>query len=1203
MPEPIVISFPQTQSAFVNKYRSLAPALPLLPEHIRNSLIQFDLTRVQRGQPPLGARQTALAIQAALSGGQPTPQPKKSIWKRVIDDAQNVVSSVPRIPGALLEEVRDLPKLPAAIQEATAQGSLADQITALSQAPGIRFLPGAYSIGQLADKGPAGLLEHPLYTVLDVLPFAKNPAKKALAPVAKRIAASDAAAVIRSTRPAQLIAETFGRESRDLAQMEAAAKHKVSQQGTPEGPAKYLDTEVAIAGRSAAEYAAKYDELIPESRRIELTKAMQVGRIPEGVSDVELGFIEGARLHADELARVGPEGAGKDWLARIDGETFIAEQAKRIRDSRRNTQSYRALVDAKQVVLDATPGKLPEYRTGLVLDENLSRNQALDVAEAYVHALDRAGYDGTIPLRTIRDARHNRAIPIRPIAEQVEYAYRNLVESPLLGTEDIISRLTPYLRHGNEHVQKAVARVLDHVRRGDFRTATKTFRTTSIAKIPDADIIQASLNRYRDHSKFLSSKRIGPATAKTADKLARRTEQLEAITPPARWIPLIEERTKNKLLEKYHSDPEATRLIEEGFFNQVKGLDPAELNRMYGEVVETWKHMRDVEGLDPVFIHRVSPSAVRHINNPTVDFVLRTPSQVKDRTWDWTPYVQDATVAVSHMGMEYLERMGSQAYVTDVIERWGITEAAATERYIAAARRGTKRDPTLDAPSRATELMRGEWEQYNPKTIFGTSQARLHMMPNDDVWIPKTIARNMERMFKAKDYKIAALTDPVLKVFRTSILPLAPRWHINNIMGGAIMTLAQTGPDVFRFIGEARRMAKSGELHHIEGMPPAGMGSMPAELIEWNKKATFSDRVAAAHAFKGGSTMRRMWDGIKPAREGFNWLIERSYKANQTWDDFYRSLAYLHGKDKALLKGMTKEQAEQTGIGLVRKTMQQWDRMTPLERTIMRSVFPFYGWANHILRFAYRYPIDHPYRVAITASIARAELEDLGSGLPQYFLDSFFLGHPDKNGNVTALNLGGINPFRDVANYFTIAGFTGNVNPLIGTVLQSLGINPGKGSQDLFPDLQYDSTTGRLVAKNPGLLQTFVGSVMPQSRVLMGLVQSNSEFKEILRSNPEAAASMLRSNLGLPVLFRNVNPPQEQFKTELARQELENRVRNEALRTGNWGPADQFPGLQPLFEQLGKLQSTGALSAYAPGVELPTTLDAAQRALITMNAP
>lgn len=1202
MAEPIVISYPQTQSAFINKYRNLAPALPSIPPHIRNALIDFDLTRAQRGQPPLGMKQTALAIQAALTGGQPTPQPKKSLWRRSIEDLQSIASSVPRIPGALIEEVRDLPKLPAAIQEATASGSLADQITALSQAPGIRFLPGAYTVGQLADKGPAGLFEHPVYTVLDVLPFAKNPAKKALTPIAKRIGASDAAAVVRSTRPAQLISETFGKDARELAQMEAAAKYKVGQQSTPEGPTKYLDTEVARAGRAAAEYTARYQELIPEPRRIELTKAMELDRLPDGLSDIELGFVEGARLHADELARVGPEGAGKQWLDQIDGETYIADQAKRIRDSRRNTQSYRALVDAKQVVLDATPGNLPEYRTGLVLDENLSRNQALDVAEAYVHALDRAGYDASIPLRTVRDARHNRAIPLRPIAEQVEYAYRNPVESPLLGVEDIVSRLAPFARR-----DPAVARVLDHVRRGDFKAASKTFRTTIAQRVkgqlPESEAIQASLTRYREHGKFLSSKRIGPASLKTAEKLARKTERLESTLPPARFIPLIEERVTNKLLEKYHSDPEATRLIEEGFFNQVKGLDGDELNRMYGEVVETWKHMRDVEGLDPVFIHRVSPSAVRHINNPTVDFVLRTPSQVKDRTWDWTPYVHDATVAVSHMGMEYLERMGSQAYVTDVIERWGSTEAAATERYVAAARRGAERDPTGSAATRATELMRGEWEKYDPETIFGTSQARLHTMPNDDIWIPKTIARNMERMFKAKDYKVAALTDPVLKVFRTSILPLAPRWHINNIGGGAIMTAAQTGPGVLKFIGEAWRMAKTGELHHIDGMPPAGMGSMSMELIEWNKKATFSDRVAAAHAFKGGQTMRRLSESTKPAREGFNNLIEKSYRFNQFFDDFYRSLAYLYGNDKAITKGLSKEAAQQSGIALVRKTMQQWDRMTPLERTIMRSVFPFYGWANHILRFAYRYPIDHPYRVAITASIARAELEDLGSGLPQYFLDSFFLGHPDKNGNVTALNLGGINPFRDVANYFTIAGFTGNVNPLIGTVLQSLGINPGKGSQDLFPDLQYDSTTGRLVAKNPGLLQTFVGSVMPQSRVLMGLVQSNSEFKEILRTNPEAAASMLRSNLGLPVMFRTVNPPQEQFKTELARQELENRVRNEALRTGNWGPAEQFPGLKPLFDQLGQLQQTGALSAYAPGVELPTTLDAAQRALITMNAP
>src|SRR5207253_7769971 len=108
---------------------------------------------------------------------------------------------------------------------------------------------------------------------------------------------------------------------------------------------------------------------------------------------------------------------------------------------------------------------------------------------------------------------------------------------------------------------------------------------------------------------------------------------------------------------------------------------------------------------------------------------------------------------------------------------------------------------------------------------------------------------------------------------------------------------------------------------------------------------------------------------------------------------------------------------------LSRRVLIQWDNLTPIERSVIRPVLPFYGWISHILRYAYHYPIDHPFRAAVTASFARNELADLGTGMPQTLLNSLFLGNPDSNGKVTGINVGGLNPFRDVANYMTLGGF------------------------------------------------------------------------------------------------------------------------------------------------------------------------------------
>jgi hypothetical protein len=95
---------------------------------------------------------------------------------------------------------------------------------------------------------------------------------------------------------------------------------------------------------------------------------------------------------------------------------------------------------------------------------------------------------------------------------------------------------------------------------------------------------------------------------------------------------------------------------------------------------------------------------------------------------------------------------------------------------------------------------------------------------------------------------------------------------------------------------------------------------------------------------------------------------------------------------------------------------------------------------------------------------------------------------------------------------------------------------------------------------------------------------------------------MLRSQAGLPILWKTVNIPQEEIKAELRRQETEDRVKSEALQSGNYAEARQYPGLRPLISQIEKLSARGKLTPFQVPANTPTAFALAQQ-LATSNVP
>lgn len=850
-----------------------------------------------------------------------------------------------------------------------------------------------------------------------------------------------------------------------------------------------------------------------------------------------------------------------------------------------------------------TPENLINKMEDTTYNVNIKAKDKVKIIEGYAHALDAAGYDASPILKYIKQIRNTKS----PLKYDDELFREHLARvsgdiTPRSITVDMPSFMENLSKIAKTDPQSRL--LLDQISKSRWSEAKVTagrLARRKVYAIPDLENVVDEIARQRDRNRYMNQ--TANYSEKAVAKAQKVAENQVRTNPPARFQPYIDKQVQSSLMEKYSDSPDFDQILpllkERNYsFLDKEGLIPeAEVKQLGIDMRKTWQDMKR-DGIDPVFVHRVSEGQIGSIKYPKVLERIPRPSQTVKRSWNLTPTIDDVTVAVTHQGLEWLARRGSEEFIDEMLTRWGRSQQDLMEQYLPAARKSANTPDDVIAVT--NRLMRKEWTKYNPDGIITWPSPRIKRWSSQEVWVPKTIAENIQRMHTPPGGRLTSVIDPIMHVFRTSLLPLAPRWHFYNILGGGIMLMSGTDPSVWRYLSEAREMVKAGDLPEDI---PRGIGTVPRDVLEWNAKGSIQKPLEAVFQYKGGQQLRKFWDSAQEARGKFGDVIEKSYAWNGMVDDTYRAMAYLYGKDKSLTKGMTTEAAQKAGVELARKVFQQWDRMTPIERSIMRFIFPFYGWTAHVMNFVMHYPFDHPTRAAIVGSFARNEVNDMGTGLPERFLNMFFLGDTDKNGNVKAFNLGGMNPFRDVANSMTLAGFVGQTNPLISSAFQALGVDVSNGGPELFPNVQYDPELGRLSYKPRNPLAILAESILPQSRILTGMADSSSEFQQLLRNNPEAAGRLITSQLGLPITFRYVNPTQEIAKAEVARDEAQSTALNQALKSGDWSQAEGFPNLRPIFARLKELQASGQLQQYTPQSSGQSAIGLAQSALASVFRP
>lgn len=1190
MPEPISPRLLQAVQSFQRKYAD--PRLRGLPPPLLGPLVEIDANRVRRGQFPLSSDQTVLAARAmADRQTQPTPAPESGgvggFFGNVFEDARHLLMGIPKLPGLLVQEARELPQISERLKEAQ-QGadSPIEKLAAIAEVPGIRMLPGAFVVSNLDE--PSQLLKHPLFTALDVAPYAAG-AIKGTSMYARAVEEATAAGR-RVPKPLPTFFKTVG----------GPPTRAVSKAVFGRTPGEILDrmgigpTNRAIAETQAQElrggviepmqeFANKVREKITDAgvtddRIPELTRIMNRGD-PDEIGKLAPHEREVVDYYDTERAKLDRAYQDSALLLEYKGHLYPAPTVEKFlsleRQIREGDKSLSGLAKQAQRLRELAPDIVAGEEAAGLLDTTRISQVADDLRR---HIADQ-GDDFRRIVGSAPDSRDT--IFLKKFVGRVWQS----ANAPIRAAVKAIDA-GDYAKAAN-HVRKA-ADMIDNVK-GRIRWS----------RLSEADVYRQWADDLERQGQLLTDVGKGDRAQKAVGRIMYEVGRIEAKqadltktlkrsykqTVPREFVPLVREqfhaRARKLALARNPGEIEEALLesIDRGLYERA-GLSQDDLTALWREVAPTWLEFK-AKGFKPRYVRATDIGEVAQLRFPRIyPEKVMTPKAVKDVAFDASPGISNFAVALEREALEWLSYNANDRVVGNIIERYGrSTEAMYNAYEKATVAQMAHLPPGTEFRTVAQSLWeRDGWILWRPTEIVPWRRPRATLAAAErDVWVPASVSKTLQQMFpEGSQNLLKGVLEKATGLFKLAILPFSPRWHLYNTIGGGIMVGTRTGPSVLSHWKAAIQMMRDGTLP-VE--IARGMGSVPLEDAYW--------------AYAAGGTMARWLQESMAGRitskgekvgKAVGTAVQKSFDLNETVDLFYRSVSYLYGKTKAERAGLSPEVARAEGIHMANTVLQNWDRMTPFERQVMRTIFPFYGWMRHILGYTMTLPMDHPLRMSIISNFVRNEWTDYGEGLPERFFTMFFLGEPDEFGNIKAVNFRGSNPFSDVANYMTLAGFISQLNPAFSGVLEAMGVNTASGKADLYPDLTYDPVTGRTVPKTPSVARTVLTSLVPQGEAISSLFGFPSdEMRSLKMNNPDAYRQRILSTLGAPPIPQEVNLAREAALAELSRDKAAQTAFTAALKSGDWGDAMRYESLRPLLRVIAGLQETGQLQQY----ELP----------------
>lgn len=1054
----------------------------------------------------------------------------------------------------------------------------------------------------------------------------------------------DEATKSRALRPFQ---QWFSRPERDVMYAVNAAQQRVHNIVTGyQAPAGQLDELSRDAYRLREDLAALDPEL--PSRIPDITARMKRGQM-DGLSDADLAGFE---MYRDLLHRVTDWKVKNNHAVLYDGEVFDLPTGTRLRSLEVRLREREALNAIRQQIVtgvgkgvagaitdpaQAASGLLTTLRDQLVapsrqptvgsaraaqnvastlgdLDAGAVRGRVKSAYRLGVfRALEGSGYDISY-LHAMEKANPDGGLVAA--IDEVLAGRQVLPKTELMNIEQVMQYIAD---NAKGYKGTALATLRRGLAKGEWKVVSQALQSirkqTSIPALSDPVFIE-SVRQIRENAKLLDGKFAGysdKAVSRSRKTLNRARDE----SVPARFIPEVERRTKLRVKEQLEDNQlipvntieEAQRIAEladSGMWSEIPGFSEEMYRKVQREVARDWRRWRN-EGFDPVWVHTVTPNRINKVLYPTETVIPTTPISTRARTWDAAPGAVDFSIAMADDMRDFLSKREVEVALRQVIDLRGETEASLRARFAGLAEDRARRSPVLDREGHLQQIIAERYRPFDPDVEgYNWGSPYLKKLAAERPFIPIETYNNLKDIANPKAI-LGGVMDPATKLFRMSVVGTSIRTQIYNILGGAVAVELQRPGAMIRNWKTVRDWIRDPSL--VPDELKEMIGSQKRTMLELDdiERGKVTEGVAR---YMKGAKLRQWWDQIQQAKvdkgltgqpirkfagkvEG---LVQKAYDFNGFFDDMYRMTAYLDEYNRGIKAGYTHKAAAQQGIGLARRVLQDWMGMTPMERGIMKSIFPFYGFIGHAMRFVLSYPMDHPLRAEFMTKLAMAEIEDL-EGLPTRFLGNLFLGGLDAQGKRNSLNIAPFNPFGDVANMMSVGGFLGATNPLISTAFQMVGVD--QGTAELYPSLRYDPETGRLAAKHGNPLFMLAENTIPQTALISAALGLNDQFNEMLTRDPAAANRFLLSTLTVPLVWRNIEYTEEQFKAEVARQDAQTMVKNEALRSGDWDEASRYPSLASYLAALDAMPDD-LLSPFRPITD-EDTRELARRALSGEN--
>ncbi len=419
---------------------------------------------------------------------------------------------------------------------------------------------------------------------------------------------------------------------------------------------------------------------------------------------------------------------------------------------------------------------------------------------------------------------------------------------------------------------------------------------------------------------------------------------------------------------------------------------------------------------------------------------------------------------------------------------------------------------------------------YDPHSLWGITHPK-HI--NGGYYIDKDIAKAFDDRWNGDENPLMKGYDVGTKVFRTSILGYSPRFTAHVVLGGAMMTLAHADPvALLTNASMAWRMAWTKRLpEEVLGkfnLNPEDPTLLSKQVItEHSMQEGYAEHTLQhAMSYSGAQLSLQMRIAAKFGKDATNlknpdWfthylnvLPDANFRLTSFATNLYRSLMFLQGMGKAARKDhfyedtynattgkiervqheMTPQQALKEGFNQIDKVMGDIRAMTPIERDILTRMFPFWSWTRHVLQYVMRYPADHPYRAMFLSNLSWMGMQEQDPTLPARTQLLFFLGQPNAEGQVHAIDARALNPLRDTAQYASLSGWISALNPIITAPFSKIDPNITYGTNVLYPNITYDSIYGTNDSTQQGSWLGGVESIVPQVSALDAALNLSGQF-------------------------------------------------------------------------------------------------------------